>query len=45
MKTGYLHVSHSQSPFVDISSTSNDMFGRVFWDKLPECSFENVEVA
>ena len=21
------------------------MFGRVIWDKLPECTFENVEIA
>ena len=23
--------------------TSNYMFGRVIWDKLPQCIFENLE--
>ena len=27
------------------SSTSNHMFGRAIWDKLPECIFENFETA
>ena len=26
-------------------STSNHMFGRAIWDKLPECIFENFEIA
>ena len=26
-------------------NTSNHMFGRVIWDELPECIFENSEVA
>ena len=26
-------------------STSNHMFGRVIWDKLPKCIFEHFEVA
>ena len=26
-------------------STSNYMFGRVIWDKLPKCIFENFEIA
>ena len=26
-------------------NTSNDMFGRLIWDKLPECIFENVKIA
>ena len=25
-------------------STSNHMFGRAIWDKLPECIFENFEI-
>ena len=25
-------------------STSNRMFGRTIWDKLPECIFENFEI-
>ena len=26
-------------------STSNHMFGRAIWDKLPQCIFENFEIA
>ena len=26
-------------------STSNYMFGRAIWDKLPECIFENFDIA
>ena len=26
-------------------STSSHMFGRVIWDKLPKCIFENFETA
>ena len=26
-------------------NTSNYMFGREIWDKLPECTFENFEIA
>ena len=26
-------------------STSNHMFGRASWEKLPECIFENFEIA
>ena len=26
-------------------SASNHMFGRANWDKLPECIFENFEIA
>ena len=26
-------------------STSNLMFGRAIWDKLPKCMFENFEIA
>ena len=26
-------------------STSNNMFGRAIWDKLPKCIFENLEIA
>ena len=26
-------------------STSNHMFGRAIWDKLPKCIFENSEIA
>ena len=26
-------------------STSNHMSGRAIWDKLPECIFENFEIA
>ena len=26
-------------------STSNHMFGRVIWNKLPECICENFEIA
>ena len=26
-------------------STSNHMLGRAIWDKLPECVFENLEIA
>ena len=26
-------------------STSNHMFGRAIWDKLPKCIFENFEIA
>ena len=26
-------------------STCNHMFGRAIWDKLPECIFENFEIA
>ena len=26
-------------------STSNRMFGRAIWDKLPKCIFENFEIA
>ena len=28
-----------------VISTSNHMFGRAIWDKLPECIFENFEIA
>ena len=28
-----------------VSSTSNHMFGRAIWDKLPECIFESSEIA
>ena len=26
-------------------STSNHMFGRTIWDKLPKCIFQNSEIA
>ena len=26
-------------------STSNHMFGRAIWGRLPECIFENFEIA
>ena len=26
-------------------STSNHMFGRMIWDKLPKCIFQNSEIA
>ena len=29
----------------DLISTGNHMFGKVIWDKLPECIFENFEIA
>ena len=28
-----------------VISTSNHMFGRAIWDKLPECMFENFEIS
>ena len=31
--------------FSDTICTINHMFGRVIWDKLAECIFENFEVA
>ena len=34
MSLNYLYVS-----------TSNHMFQRAIWDKLPECIFENFEIA
>ena len=27
------------------NSSSNHKFGKTVWDKLPECIFENVEIA
>ena len=31
--------------FSQIISTSNHMFVKAIWDKLPECIFENFEIA
>ena len=28
-----------------IINTSNHMYGRVIWDKLPDCIFENFDTA
>ena len=33
-----------ESPNFDSLSTSNQMHGRVSWDKFPECSFLNFEI-
>ena len=30
---------------VSLIRTSNHMFGRAIWDKLPKCIFENFEIA
>ena len=32
------------SSYIKISTT-NHMFGRAIWDKLPESSFQNFEIA
>ena len=29
----------------NVTYTSNQMFGRMIWDKLPECILENFEIA
>ena len=34
----------AESPNFDSLSTSNQMLGRVSWDKFPECSFLNFEI-
>ena len=36
-------IIFSQSQLVS-NSTSNHMFGRMIWDKLPSCIFENFEI-
>ena len=37
-----MYQKHSRDPVI---STSNHMFERAIWDKLPECIFENVEIS
>ena len=39
------NCNHLVTTFVDGSIyTSNHMFGRAIWDKLPQCIFKNLEI-
>ena len=41
----FLKILESQIDLINQISTSNYMFGRVMWDKLPKCIFENNEIS
>ena len=40
----YLCLNKTLDKIMDNISTSNRMFERTIWDKLPECIFENFEI-